>query len=97
MPFSLQARTLVVLGGEDVGVAGVGVAPAQVAVQLRSLDGVVGVVLVGEGELPQWPEVRLDRVRPGRILRREALADPHAFSRVIILSILFRAAATPQT
>lgn len=85
------------LGGEDVGVAGVGVAPAQVAVQLCSLDGEVGVVRAGEGELPQRPEVRLDRVRPGRIRRREALTDPHAFSRVIILSLLFRAAATPQT
>lgn len=40
------------LGGQDVGVAGVGVAPAQVAVQFTGLDGVVGVVRVRQGELP---------------------------------------------
>ena len=47
------------LGGQDVGVAGVGVAPAQVAVQCAGLDRVVRVVRVGEGELPQRPEVGL--------------------------------------
>jgi hypothetical protein len=44
------------LGGEDVGMAGVLVAPAQVGVQDSGLDGVVGVVRVGEGELPQRPK-----------------------------------------
>jgi len=29
----------------------------------------------GEGEMPQRPEVRLDRVRPGRVRRREAQLD----------------------
>ena len=47
------------LGGEEVGVAGVGVAPAQVGVQAAGEDGVVGVVGVVQDELAQRPEVRL--------------------------------------
>lgn len=41
----------------------------QIAVQLLCSNGVVGVVGVGKGELPQRPEARLDRVRPGRVRR----------------------------
>lgn len=44
------------LGGQDVGVLGVLVAPAQITVQLARLDRAVGVVGVGEGELPQRPK-----------------------------------------
>lgn len=55
--------------------AGVLVAPVQVVVQRAGLDGVVGVVGVGESELPQRPEVRLDGVGPGRVGRREAELD----------------------
>lgn len=60
------------LGGEDVRVAGVLVAPAQVGVQGAGPDGVVGV---DEGELPQGPEVGLDRIGPGRVGRGEAELD----------------------
>ena len=70
-----DAGAFAALGGQDVGVAGVGVAPAQVGVQLAGLDGVVGVVGVGEGELPQRPEVGLDRVGPGGVGRGEAQLD----------------------
>jgi hypothetical protein len=63
------------LGGQDVGVAGVGVAPAQVTLEFAGLDGVVGVVGVGEGELPQRAELRLDGVGPGGVGRGEALLD----------------------
>ncbi|GHE14596.1 hypothetical protein GCM10010339_85820 [Streptomyces alanosinicus] len=49
-----DAGTLAALGGQDLGVAGVGVAPAEVAVQFADLDRVVRVVRVGERELPQW-------------------------------------------
>ena len=52
-----DAGAFAALGGEDVGVAGVGVAPAQVGVQGPGLDGVVGVVGVGQGELPKGSEV----------------------------------------
>jgi integrase-like protein len=44
------------LGCQDLGVAGVGVAPAQVGVQGPGLNGVVGVVGVGQRELPQGPK-----------------------------------------
>jgi hypothetical protein len=56
-------------------VAGVGVAPAQVGMQGPGLHGVVGVVGVGDGELPQWSEVGFDRVGPGRVGRGEAQFD----------------------
>ena len=38
------AGAFAVLGGDDVGVAGVGVAPAQVCLELVGQHGVVGVV-----------------------------------------------------
>lgn len=60
------------LGGEYVGVAGVGVAPAQEVLQGLGLRGVAAVVGVGQGELPQRAEVRLDRVGPGGVGRGEA-------------------------
>ncbi|GAA3424625.1 hypothetical protein GCM10018953_18080 [Streptosporangium nondiastaticum] len=59
------------LGGQDVGVAGVGVAPAQVSMQGAGLDRVVDMAGVGDGELPQGPEMRLDWVGPGGIGRGE--------------------------
>ena len=63
------------LGGEEVGVAGVGVAPAQVGVQAAGEDGVVGVVGVVQDELAQRPEVRFDGVGPGTVGRGEAQFD----------------------
>lgn len=51
--------------------AGVGVAPAQVGMQGPRLKRVVGVVRVGDGELPQRPEAGLDRVRPRGVGRGE--------------------------
>lgn len=65
------------VGGEHrrdavVAAAGVGVAPAQVAVHGLGLCGVAVVVGVGQGELPQWAEVGLDRVGPGGVGRGEA-------------------------
>ena len=47
-----DAGTFFAFGGQDVAVACVGVAPAQVGVQGPGLHGVVGVVGVGDGELP---------------------------------------------
>jgi hypothetical protein len=55
--------------------AGVGVAPAQVGVRGPGLNRVVGVVRVGDGELPQRSEVGLDRVRPRGVGRRETQLD----------------------
>lgn len=64
------------LGGRHVGVAGVRVAPAEAGVEGSGLRGVVAVVGVGDGELPQWSEVGLDRVGSGRVGRGEAQLDP---------------------
>jgi hypothetical protein len=52
-----NAGALPALDGEDVEVAGVGVAPAQVGVQGPGLDGVAAVVEVGDGELSQRSSV----------------------------------------
>ena len=64
------------LGGEDVRVAGVGVAPPQVVVQRPGGGGVVGVIRPGHDEHPQRSEVCFDRVRPRRVRRGEAQLDP---------------------
>jgi hypothetical protein len=61
-----DAGAFAALGGQDIGVACVGTAPAEVTLQFPGLDGVAGVVGVGEGELPQWPEVCLDGGWPRR-------------------------------
>jgi hypothetical protein len=71
-PFAADAGAFLALSGEDVGVAGVGVVPVQVAVQGPGLRGMTAVVGVGQGELPQRAEVRLDRVGPGGVGRGEA-------------------------
>lgn len=70
-----DAGAFLALGGEYVGVAGVGVAPAQVAVQCLGLCWVDAVVGVSQGELPQRTEVGLDRIDPGGVGRREAQLD----------------------
>ena len=63
------------LRGEEVGVSGVGVAPAQVGVQAAGEHGVVGVVRVVGHELSQRPEVRFDGVGPGAVGRGVAQLD----------------------
>lgn len=55
--------------------AGVSVAPAQVGVQGTGLHRVVGVVGIGDGELTQRSEVRLDGVCPRGVGRGEAQLD----------------------
>ncbi len=70
-----DAGAFAALSGQDVGVAGIGVAPAQIGGQGSRLPGVGEVLGVGEGELPQRPEVRLDRVRPGGVGRGEVQLD----------------------
>src|ERR1035441_8758298 len=63
------------LGGQDVGVAGVGVAPAQVIVQAAGQHRVAAVVGSADDKGAQGPELRLDRVGPGCVGRREAQLD----------------------
>ena len=70
-----DAGTVAAFGLEELGVAGVAVAPAQVGADRSAERGVVGVVAVGDDELAQRPEVRLDRVRPRRVGRGEHQLD----------------------
>jgi hypothetical protein len=71
-----DACALSALDCEGLGVSGVLVAPAQVGVQSPGLHVVIGVVGVGDGELPQRPEVGLNGVGPGRSGRVEAQLAP---------------------
>jgi hypothetical protein len=56
-------------------VASVGVAPAQIVLQLAGQHGVVGMVRGAHHERAQRPELGLDRVGPGRVGRGEAQLD----------------------
>ena len=62
LAFAADAGAFAALGGEDVGVAGVGVARAQIVLQLAGLDDVVGVVRGARHEASERPELGLDRV-----------------------------------
>lgn len=73
--FAADAGTFAAMGPEDLGVAGMVVAPAQVLVQVPGLHDVVGVQGVGQGEPAQHPEMHLDRVGPGRVGRGVAQLD----------------------
>ena len=57
LAFAADAGAFLALGGEDVGVAGVGIAPAQVRLQPPSQDRVVGVVRGAHDEGAQRPEL----------------------------------------
>jgi len=67
---------LAALGGQDVGVACVGVAPAQVVLQPVGQRGVIPVVRVAQDKGADGPELRLDRVGAGCTGGREAQPDP---------------------
>ncbi|GGO75950.1 hypothetical protein GCM10012289_52220 [Nonomuraea cavernae] len=56
LAFAADAGTFTTLGSQHVGVAGVGVTPAQVGLQLTGQDGVIGMVgaaLAAPGDAPQ--------------------------------------------
>src|SRR5579863_876179 len=75
LAFGADAGAFAALGGQDVGVACVGVAPAQVVLQPAGQDGVAGMVRAADDEGAQRPEVRFDRVGPRRADRSEAQLD----------------------
>lgn len=50
LAFAADAGALAALGGEDVGVAGAGVVPAQIGLQPPGRRGVIGVVSAGDDE-----------------------------------------------
>lgn len=66
-------EVLLVAGGRAG--ACVGVALPEVGMQGPDLHGVVWVLGMGDGELPQWSEVGLDGVRPRGVGRGEAQPD----------------------
>ena len=76
LAFAADAGPLAALGGQDVGVACVGVAPAQVVLQPAGQRGVIPVVRVAHDKGADWPELRLDRVGAGCTGGREAQPDP---------------------
>src|SRR5258708_6628189 len=63
------------LGCQDIWVAGVGVAPGQVVLQAAGQHGVIRAVRAADDKSAQRPELRLDRIGPGRIGGREAQLD----------------------
>src|SRR6185369_10729801 len=77
--FAADAGALAALGGQDGGVAGVGVAPAQVGLQVAGEHGVVGMVRVVHDEGPDRAELGFDRVGPGSVGRGQA--QVHAVAR----------------
>jgi hypothetical protein len=75
LAFAADSGAFSALGSEDVGVSGVGVAPAQVVLDAAGQRGVVRVVRGAHGEGPQRPELGLDGVCPGGAGRGEAQLD----------------------
>ncbi|WP_158319491.1 hypothetical protein [Actinoplanes xinjiangensis] len=57
------------LGGDDIGVAVVGVAPAQVRVQGAGQGDVVGVVRAGKGDDCDKDEAFTDALVPGALIK----------------------------
>jgi hypothetical protein len=75
LAFAADAGPFAVLDGEDVGVAGADVAPGQVLLQLPGQHRVVRVVGATDDEDAQRPELRPDRVGPGRLGWGEVQSD----------------------
>ena len=65
--FAPQCGPVLALEGEDLGISGVGVAPADVGADRPGHFGVALVVRVGDGEFAERPEVGLDGVGPRAI------------------------------
>src|SRR5215472_4204513 len=76
LAFAVDAGPLAALGGQDVGVACVGVAPARAVLQPAGQRGVIPVVRVARDKGADWPELRLDRVGAGCTGERGAQPDP---------------------
>lgn len=64
LAFAADAGAFSALGGQHVGVARVGVAPAQVVLQAPGQRRMIGVVRITHDEGAQRPELGLDRIRP---------------------------------
>jgi len=73
--FAADAGAFAALGGQHVGVAGVGITPARVVLQLAGQRGVIPVVRAAHDKGAYWTELRLDRIGPGCVRGREAQLD----------------------
>ena len=58
MALAADAGALAALGGQDIGVAGVGVAPAQVSLKLAGQHGVAGMIRGTDDKGAQRTELR---------------------------------------
>ena len=59
LALAADAGPFAALGGQDVGVAGVGVAPAQAGLELAGQHGVAGMIRAAHDKSADWPELRL--------------------------------------
>jgi hypothetical protein len=62
LAFAANAGALAALSGQDIGVTGVRVAPAQVSLQLAGQHGVAGVIRAAHDKGAHGPELRFDRI-----------------------------------
>src|SRR5271166_6616863 len=65
LAFAADAGAFAALGGQHVGVAGVGITPAQVVLQLAGQLGVIPVVRAAHDKGAYRTGLRLDRIAPG--------------------------------
>jgi hypothetical protein len=84
-----DAGAFAALGGQDVGVAGVGVAPAQVVLKAEGQHGVVGMIRAAHGEGPQGTELRFDRVGPRGVCRVKHSSTLARLAQARITGVLF--------
>jgi hypothetical protein len=59
LALAADASPFAALGGQDVGVAGVGVAPAQVLLEFAGQHGVAGMIRAAHDKGADWTELRL--------------------------------------
>src|SRR5271170_8097284 len=71
LAFAAEAGAFAALGGKHAGVAGAGITPAQVVLQLAGQRGVIPVVRAAHDKGAYRTELRLDRIGPRRACRRE--------------------------
>jgi hypothetical protein len=65
LAFAAEAGSFAALGGQHAGVAGAGITPAQVVLQLAGQRGVIPVVRAAHDKGAYRTELRLDPVQLG--------------------------------
>jgi hypothetical protein len=88
LAFAADAGTFAALGGQDVGVAGVGVAPGQVCLQAPGQHGVTGMVRAADGKGAQRPELCLGLAHDAFVVVKHSLTLRFA-AQARIAGVLF--------